>query len=117
MIASSPEPRLKDIVEAIGYIRSDMENTTLESFAGDRRKRWQVERGLEIVSEASRHLPEDIKARHPEIPWRKVAGIGNVLRHEYTRVAADALWRLVRDDLTVLDQVCRTELAALPPNP
>lgn len=117
MIAPSAEPRLKDIVEAIGYIWSDMENATLDSFAGDRRKRWQVERGLEIVSEASHHLPEDVKARHPEIRWRKVAGIGNVLRHEYTRIAADALWRLVRDDLAVLDRVCRAELAALPPNP
>src|ERR1700737_2646222 len=56
MIASSSEPRLRDIIEAIGYIRSDMEDTSLESFAGDRRKRWQVERGLEIISEASRHL-------------------------------------------------------------
>ena len=93
-----------------------MQHATLESFAADRQKRWQVERGLEIVSEASRHLPEDMKARHPEIPWRKVAGIGNVLRHEYTRVAADVLWRLVRDDLGALDQVCRAELAALPPN-
>jgi uncharacterized protein with HEPN domain len=54
MTAPSAEPRLKDIVEAIGYIRSDMENATLESFVADRRKRWQVERGLEIVSEASR---------------------------------------------------------------
>ena len=124
MMAPSAEPRLKDIIEAIGYIRSDMENISLESFVGDRRKRWQVERGLEIVSEASRHLPDDTAnavlmamARHPEIPWQKVAGIGNVLRHEYTRVAADALWRLVRDDLAVLDQVCRAELAALPPNP
>ena len=118
MIAPSFEPRLKDLVEAIGYIELAMENTTLESFAGDRRKRWQVERGLEIVSEASRHLSEDIKARHPELRWQKVAGIGNVLRHEYTRVAADALWRLVRDDLAALDQdqVCRAELAALPPN-
>jgi uncharacterized protein with HEPN domain len=117
MMAPSPEPRLKDIVEAIGYIRSDIENTTLESFASDRCKRWQVERGLEIVSEASRHLPEDMKARHPEIPWRKVAGIGNVLRHEYTRVAADALWRLARDELAELDRACRAELAALPSSP
>jgi uncharacterized protein with HEPN domain len=117
MTASSPEPRLRDIVDAIGYIRSDLDNVTLEGFAGDRQKRWQVERGLEIVSEASRHLPDDMKVRHPEIPWRKVAGIGNVLRHEYTCVAADVLWRLVQDDLGVLDQVCRLELAALPPNP
>jgi uncharacterized protein with HEPN domain len=113
---SSPEPRLRDIVDAIGYIRSDLDKVTLESFAGDRQKRWQVERGLEIISEASRHLPEDMKLRHPEIPWRKVAGIGNVLRHEYTRVAADVLWRLVQADLGALDRVCRAELATLPPN-
>lgn len=115
MIASSPEPRLRDIVDASGYIRSDLENVTLELFAGDRQKRWQVERGLEIISEASRHLPEKMKVRHPEIPWRKVAGIGNVLRHEYTRVAADVLWRVAQDDLDALEQVCRAELAALPP--
>jgi uncharacterized protein with HEPN domain len=117
MIASSAEPRLRDIVDAIGYIRSDVDKVTLESFAGDRQKRWQVERGLEIVSEASRHLPEAMKARYAEIPWRKVAGIGNVLRHEYTRVAADVLWRVVQDDLGALDQVCRAELAALSPDP
>lgn len=68
MIAASPEPRLGDVVDAIGYIRSDLENVTLESFAADRRKRWQVERGLEIISEASRHLPGEMKVRHPEIP-------------------------------------------------
>jgi len=117
MMLPSPEPRLRDIVDAIDYIRSDLENATLDSFAADRQKRWQVERGLEIVSEASRHLPEEMKLRHPEIPWRKVAGIGNVLRHEYTRVAADVLWRVVQDDLSGLEQVCRAELATLPPNP
>ena len=59
MNVPSPEPRLKDIVEAIGYIRSDMDNASLDSFAADGRTRWQIERGLEIVSEASRHLPAD----------------------------------------------------------
>lgn len=117
MNVPSPEPRLKDIVEAIGYIRSDMGNASLDSFAADRRTRWQIERGLEIVSEASRHLPADMKARYADVPWRKVAGIGNVLRHEYTRVSADVLWRLVRDDLDALDGACRAELAALPPDP
>jgi uncharacterized protein with HEPN domain len=117
MMAASPEPRLRDIVDSIGYIRSDLENVTLQTFAADRRKRWQVERGLEIISEASRHLPDEMKARHPHIPWRKIAGIGNVLRHEYTRVAADTLWRVAQDDLMALERVCRAELAALPPNP
>jgi len=70
-----------------------------------------VERGIEIISEASRHLPDALKARHSEIPWRKVAGVGNVLRHEYERIAPEVLWSVAHDDLPTLEQVCRDELA------
>lgn len=70
-----------------------------------------VERGIEIISEASRHLPDDLKARHPEIPWPKVSGIGNVLRHEYQKIAHDVLWHVVQDDLPPLERACRVELA------
>jgi uncharacterized protein with HEPN domain len=80
----------------------------------DWRKRWLVERGVEIISEASRGLPEELKARHSEIPWSKVAGIGNVLRHEYASIAAPLMWALVRHDLPLLERVCREELAADP---
>ena len=69
--------------------------------------------GLEIISEASRHLGADLKSRHTDIPWPKVAGIGNILRHEYERIAPDILWKLIQDDLTPLDDVCREELAVL----
>jgi uncharacterized protein with HEPN domain len=71
-----------------------------------------IERGVEIVSEASRHLPGYLKDRNPGIPWRKVAGIGNIIRHNYERVAPDVLWKLGRDDLPALEKVCRAELAA-----
>jgi uncharacterized protein with HEPN domain len=73
---------------------------------------WLAERGVEIISEASRHLPDDLKARNPEIPWQKVAGIGNVLRHNYESVAAPVLWKLVKADLPTLEKACRFELAA-----
>ncbi len=105
--------RLNDIVEAIFHVQSELEGLSLRMFEADRRKRWIVERGIEIVSEASRHLSEALKARHPEIPWRKVAGIGNVLRHEYQRTAYDILWHVVRDELPPLEKVCRAELDAL----
>jgi uncharacterized protein with HEPN domain len=108
-----PEPIawLTDIVEAIALIRADMTGVTLEAFETDRRKRWLVERGIEIISEASRRLPAEMKSRHPHIPWPKVAAIGNVLRHEYQDVAHDVLWHVVHDNLSPLEAVCREELA------
>jgi uncharacterized protein with HEPN domain len=110
MTDSSPIARLTDIMDAIELIRSEMEGVTLEAFETDRRKRWLVERGIEIISEASRRLPADMKARHTEIPWPKVAGIGNVLRHDYQDVASDVLWHVARDNLPPLETVCRGEL-------
>ncbi len=112
MTKRSPIACLTDIVEAIELIQSDMAGVTLDAFEADRRKRWLVERGIEIISEASRRLPPDMKTRHPEIPWPKVAGIGNVLRHEYQDVAHDVLWHVVHDNLPPLKTVCFAELAA-----
>jgi uncharacterized protein with HEPN domain len=112
MAPSSPVARLTDIVEAIELICSEMAGVSLATFEQDRRKRWLVERGIEIISEASRRLGAELKARHPEIPWPKVAGIGNVLRHEYEDMAHDVLWHVVHDDLPTLEKACREELAA-----
>jgi len=111
MAAPSPIPRLTDIVEAIEHIRSEMAGVTIDAFEADWRKRWLVERGVEIISEASRRLSDELKARHPEIPWPKVAGIGNILRHEYEGISPPVMWKLVQDDLTPLERVCREELA------
>ena len=112
MTPSSPVARLTDIVEAIELIREEMAGVTLSAFEHDRRKRWLVERGIEIISEASRRLSAEMKSRHAGIPWPKVAGIGNVLRHNYENIAAPVMWTLVRDDLPPLEKICREELAA-----
>jgi uncharacterized protein with HEPN domain len=104
-------PRLSDIIEAIERIERTLDGISLETFEADWEKRWLIERGIEIISEASRHLPDDLKTRQTGVPWSKVAGIGNILRHDYDRVAPDVLWKLAIDDLPVLYQVCREELA------
>jgi uncharacterized protein with HEPN domain len=72
-----------------------------------------MQRGIEIISEASRHLPAPIKARYPALPWRKIAGVGNVLRHQYRQGSAPLLWEIVHDLLAPLEleAACRTELA------
>jgi uncharacterized protein with HEPN domain len=112
MASTSSAARLVDIIEAIELIRAELAGMTIQAFRTERRKQWLVERGLEIISEASRRLPDAMKARHPIIPWSKVAGIGNILRHDYEHIAYDVLWRVVHDDLPTLERVCRQELAA-----
>lgn len=102
---------LQDIVDAIERLRPELDGVSLEAFLADQRMRWYVERGIEIISEASRRVPNSLKDGRPEVPWREIAAIGNVLRHEYRDVAPEIIWRVVRDDLPDLERVCREELA------
>ena len=111
MVSRSALPRLLDIIEAIERIQSVLAGIALESFEAEWQRQWLVVRGLEIISEASRHLPDDVKERHPHIPWRKVAGIGNVLRHNYENVAPAVIWKLAQADLPALAVACRAERA------
>jgi uncharacterized protein with HEPN domain len=104
-------PRLTDIIEAIERVRGLVAAMPLDIFEADWQAQWLAERGIEIISEASRHLPDEMKSRHPEVPWKKVAGIGNILRHDYGNIAAPVIWALIQDHLPQLDQVCRDELA------
>jgi uncharacterized protein with HEPN domain len=102
--------RLSDILEAVENIRTVTRDLTLATFEANWQIRWIVERGVEIISEASRHLPDDLKARHPDLPWPKIAAIGNVLRHEYQRVAPAVLWQVTQGKFDSLERVCRSEL-------
>jgi uncharacterized protein with HEPN domain len=64
-------PRLTDIIDAIERVRGVMQDLSLDDFEADWQRQWLVERGVEIISEASRHLPDELKARHPEMPVAK----------------------------------------------
>ena len=88
--------------EAIANIETDIAGHDSESFRADRRTRQLVERNLEIISEASRRLPEDLKALKPDIEWGAIAGIGNVLRHAYHASHATVLWETCTKDLKPL---------------
>ena len=66
----------------------------LGAFRSDIQLRYAIERCIEIVSEASRHIPVEEKARFPDVPWPEIAGIGNRLRHEYGRLDEVLVWRV-----------------------
>jgi uncharacterized protein with HEPN domain len=61
-----------------------------------------VQRGIEIISEAARRIPEDMQRSQPQIPWPQIVGIGNILRHEYHRISDTVVWNVVQDHLTPL---------------
>mgnify|MGYP006273840501 CR=1 len=83
------------MLEAIDGAREAVRGLSLDDYRGRRVVRRAVERELEIVSEASRHVPEPLRVREPDVPWREIAGIGNVLRHDYQHVADDIVWNVV----------------------
>jgi uncharacterized protein with HEPN domain len=87
--------RLEDIDEAITGIGRALAGVDEDAFAESWTLQRAVERGLEIISEASRAIPEADKLKHPEVPWMQIAGIGNVLRHEYHRVEPAIVWNIM----------------------
>jgi len=84
-----------------------------EAFVEDIRTVYAVTRCLEIISEASRRLPDDLKARHPSIPWKNIAGAGNVYRHDYEDVAARVVLDTVKLALPPLKSVVAKEIERL----
>jgi uncharacterized protein with HEPN domain len=93
---------LRDISEAIAEIEFTLVGKTRQQFLSERPIRLITERLLEIVCEASRKLPEDIKQLDPTIPWREIIDFGNVLRHAYRSTRADVVWDIVQNDLPAL---------------
>ncbi|WP_376705353.1 HepT-like ribonuclease domain-containing protein [Mesorhizobium sp. ISC25] len=74
----------------------------MADYQGDWVLKHAVQRGTEIISEASRALPDEVKALQPDIPGRQVRTIGNVLRHEYHGLADNIIWGVVVDELPAL---------------
>jgi len=72
---------------------------------------YAVTRCLEIISEASRRLPTELKTRYPSIAWKDMAGAGNIYRHDYEDVAARLVWDTVQLALPPLREVVVRELA------
>jgi uncharacterized protein with HEPN domain len=104
---------LRDIERHIHLASQFVAGGDYEAFRNDTRTVFAVIRCLEIVSEASRRLPEELKARHPSIPWRDIAGAGNVYRHDYEDVAAKLVWDTVQVALPPLQAVVAQEIERL----
>jgi uncharacterized protein with HEPN domain len=117
MLSSAATAALRDIAHHVGLASQFAAGFDYEAFVADPRTFYAVTRCLEIFSEASRRLPDDLKARHPSIAWKDMAGAGNIYRHDYEDVAAQHVWNAVQIDLLPLRIVIERELAAFDPPP
>ena len=101
---------LSDILHHIDLAEAFVAGFDAARFRDDLRAVYAVTRCLEIISEASRRLPPSLKERHPSIAWKRMAGAGNVYRHDYEDVAANFVWDTVRISLPPLRAVVEQEL-------
>lgn len=93
---------LGEIVECIDDVLSAIAHLDRDAFERDRFVQRGVERSLEIMSEAVRHIPDDLLALRPDIPWASIRSIGNRLRHEYWRIDINVIWDATRYDLPAM---------------
>ncbi len=99
--------RLDDILDEIHNLLQETAGLQYETFEDAWLLRRAAERGIEIISEASRHIPEELKNTEPTVPWRQIAGVGNVLRHNYENISSRVVWDIIVKHLGPLDAAVR----------
>lgn len=87
------------ILECIGLIEEYTKNKTEDEFLGSIQLQDSVIRRIEIIGEAVRNIPEEVKEKHSEIPWKKIAGMRDILVHEYFGIDLKLTWEVVTKDI------------------
>ena len=102
---------LKDTLDAIEKATMFVEGMDYEEFSRDAKSVYAVIRALEIVGEATKKIPQEVKNNHTEIPWREIAGMRDKLIHDYFGVNLVVVWKAVYEDLPGIEPLLRKMLA------
>ncbi len=95
---------LGDIKEAVNRIASYMRGLTYKKFLLDRKAQDAVIRNLEIIGEAAKNISMDLRAKHPEIQWKKIAGLRDRLIHFYFGIDYKIVWNICKKELPKLSK-------------
>jgi len=94
---------LEDILEAIRKARNYTEDLSHEKFPQGGKTKDAVVRNLEVIGEAARKISEDIRSAHPEVEWRKIIGLRDIMIHEYFPVDFEVIWDVLQNKLPILE--------------
>ena len=107
---------LGDMREAIAAIRARTAEMNLEAFAGDETVWKATLYDLQVMGEAAKRLPDDLREGFPDLPWREMIATRDFLAHGYYRVEPQRLWSLIESELERIDDQVEAILGALPDN-
>lgn len=96
---------VQDIFRSITAIERFVANVDFEAFAMNEEKASAVMKKLEIIGEAVKQIPEEVRTQYPEIPWRAIAGMRDLLVHVYWDTDLNLIWQVIEEDLPPLKRV------------
>ncbi len=100
------------IIESVSRIES-YTHEGRDTFMDSPMAQDAVIRNFEVIGEAVKQIPDTLKLKRPDIPWRRIAGLRDVLIHQYMSVDLDAVWAIVEEDLPVFRQAVAEILAEM----
>ena len=95
---------IEDILESIRLIKNYVENMGFDDFKNDRKTIDAVVRNFEIIGEASRFIPDEIKEKYENADWKGIIGLRNRIAHEYFDISLSIVWHIVTEELQILKE-------------